>query len=114
MTKLITILLPVFLVEVITNSAWVCISYDWRLRSNTTLACSLSVAAGALSGLAWFWMSRSVSQNQMFFANLAWDFIVSLLFISLPILFYGIRLDTQTTIGTSLAFIGLLIMHHND
>ena len=112
MNKLFPILIPVFLVEIITNSAWVAISYDWRLRGNTSLACSLSIAAGALSGAAWFYMSKGVEQNQMFFYNLVWDFIVSLIFIALPILFYGVRLDTQTTIGTALAFIGLLIMHH--
>jgi len=112
MNKAITILLPVFLIEVIANSAWVCISYDWRFRSNTALACSLSVAAGAISGAAWFYMSRGISQNQMFFYNLVWDFIVSSIFIALPILFYGIKLDNQTAIGTALAFVGLLIMHH--
>jgi len=107
---LLPIIIPIFIVEILTNSVWVAVSYDPRIRSNVTLCYCLSIIAGGLSGWAWAYMAMAMQKNQMFVANLWWDFMVTMIFISLPILFYGVRLDLQTSIGTALAVIGLLLI----
>lgn len=96
--------------EVVANSAWIAVSYDHRVRGNASLAYALSIAAGALSGWMWCYMAMAMEKHQMFVANMAWDVGVTIIFLSLPILFYGVRLDLQTCIGTTIAVLGLLIM----
>jgi uncharacterized membrane protein len=108
--NLLPIIIPIIIVEILTNSAWVVISYDWKVRGNVSLSYTLSILAGALSGWAWAYMALAMQKNQMFQANLWWDFLVTIIFLSLPILFYGVRLDLQSCIGTALAVIGLLLM----
>ena len=108
--QILTILFPILLAEVVCNSAWIVVSYDERVRENSSLAYFISIAGGAISGLAWCWMARSVRQDQMFFANLAWDFVVTAIFTMLPIFLYGLHLDTKTILGAIIAVIGLTIM----
>jgi len=112
MNKLIPVLIPVFIVEIIANSAWIMVSYEPKIRTNTWLSYTIASLAGTLSGLAWCWMARSVSQNNMYLANLAWDWVVGIIFISLPIFYYGVKLDHQSLIGAIVAFAGLMIMSH--
>jgi uncharacterized membrane protein len=111
--RILLVLIPVFIVEILTNSAWICVSYYSAIRNNSYLAYFLSILAGAFSGAAWCYMAKNTLQNDMFFMNILWDAIVSIIFISLPIVFFGVRLDPQTAIGTALAAIGLFIMHHD-
>ena len=104
------VFIPILIVEIVANASWIAISYDWRIRGNVGLSYTISIFAGALSGWAWCWMAQAIRQDHMFVANIMWDILVSIVFISLPILFYGIKLDIQTAIGTAIAVLGLLIM----
>lgn len=104
------VLLPILLVEILTNSAWLYVSYDEKIRENVSLSYTLSIVAGALSGLAWAWMALSIKQSDVYFANIAWDLIVTGLFFTIPIFLFHIKLDMQSVLGASIALIGLLIM----
>ena len=107
---LLSVVFPVFIVEVIANSAWIMVSYDERVRNNVVLSYTISILAAGLSGLAWCYLAQSMRQDQMFVTNMFWDASISIIFITLPIFMYGVRLDTQTTIGAVIAIIGLLLM----
>src|ERR1017187_9956948 len=110
MRQLLTIFLPILIAEVVCNSAWIVVSYDERVRGNSSIAYFISIAGGAVSGMAWCYMAKSVRQDQMYFANLAWDFVITVIFTMLPIFLYGLHLDTKTILGAIIAVIGLTIM----
>lgn len=110
MRQLLTIFIPILIAEIACNSAWIVVSYDERVRANTSLAYFISIAGGAVSGLAWCYMAKSVRQDQMFVANILWDALVSCVFCLLPILLYGLHLNGKTILGAIVAVIGLTIM----
>jgi hypothetical protein len=109
---ILKVLLPVFLVEILTNSAWIAVSFDQRVRENFWLSYSIATIGGTLSGMAWCYLARNTPQEDMFFVNMAWDVIVTAIFISLPVFYYGLKLDIHTIGGAVLAAIGLLLMNH--
>ena len=106
----LSVFVPVFLVEIATNSAWIMVSYDWRVRSCITLSYTLSIAAGALSGMAWAYMALNIKNDDMYFANVAWDVMVTIVFFTIPVIAYGFKMDQQTLIGAVIAIAGLLLM----
>ena len=104
-------LLWTFLGAIIANILYVYVSFEDSIRTNAWKVYPLGVFASMLAGVSWIYMIRHLLYKNIFFANFAWDIIVTVLCAILPIFMYGIKLDLKATIGCIIAVIGVVLIH---
>jgi drug/metabolite transporter (DMT)-like permease len=89
--------------------------YAWLTFSPSMKASSYLIPLGISMAIAgnylWITMARSIQQPaELVYYGMLWDSMITLSFILVPIVFFGVRFNLVSGIGCGLVLVGLTLM----
>lgn len=86
------------------------ITYD-DTRRNSNYCIPIAAMSGTVSALLWAMAIRCIDDNHgIYVYDLIWDAMLTLIFILVPIVWFGVRFNKVEVIGITLVGIGLLVL----
>lgn len=85
------------------------LSYSENLKSQWFYF-PLGILINMLGASLWYYVAKITTGKQTYMAGLAWDFMAGLPFLFLPLLLFGVKLNTINVIGLTIALFGMILM----
>jgi drug/metabolite transporter (DMT)-like permease len=90
-------------------------SYAWLTFAPSMKASSYLIPLGITMAIAgnflWIMMARSIHQPAaLVYYGMLWDSMITISFILVPIIFFGVRFNFVSGIGCTLVLVGLTLM----
>lgn len=71
----------------------------------------LGVSLGTITATLWFYVCTLLpDKNKVYVYSLFWDTIMVMVYYGLPILFFGVKLDKITAVGSTLILAGIMVL----
>ena len=78
-------------------------TYSERIRQSSSIW-FLGICCPAVADVIWIYLAKKVNENnQIFLYSISWEIVYKIIVISIPVLFFGLKL-------TPLSYAGLLLM----
>lgn len=86
------------------------VAYHPSIKSATMLYYGLGLVIALLCNITWLFIARhSETAAQIYYRGLVWDSLIVGSYVLVPILFFGVRLSLQASLGLVLIVIGLFL-----
>lgn len=99
----------IFLLGLIIYTGYTLISYNEPLKE-TPWFIPAGVLISLFGNILWMYLAKITSDPKtLYFYGIAWDAMITFVFVLTPVIVLGMRFKTTTAIGFGLVVIGLLI-----
>lgn len=103
---------PIWIIGLATivYSAYAWITFNPALKTFAYLV-PLGLLLAVIGNWAWISIARSIQEpSELVIYGMLWDAMITLTFVMVPVLFFGVRFNVVSGLGCGLVLIGLTLM----